>query len=342
MTSPTNRQQAEAVRTALGDDVVEYSATSIYEWGQVFKARLAVAGGDAVDAVVKPTLSEPEEAAALGQWQRHVCAAGLWSVQPLELQTVELPLTAGDTTWMAYPWIEGSPWSGTVESINAAGRGLGLLHAASSTFNGVGMPDFDWPVFSQESVDEDVEAIGRACRDQAGHLDSGGYPVDSASAASRWTRELRAFHGETLPAIRDASLPTYPVSLDYRAANLIYAADGQPPAFIDFENGEVAPRLLDVAVSVLLFASESESNPGRLFTQKEWKAYLAGYLEAAPALTDQEVALWPEALKYMRLEWGTWHLTDGAEWDFPGEGSFLRDLLTLQETTRFPLELNSA
>ncbi|HET7415905.1 MAG TPA: phosphotransferase, partial [Arthrobacter sp.] len=331
-------QQAEAVRAALGDDVVEFPAMSIYEWGPVFKARLTVAGGGVVDAVVKTTWSDPAEAAALGRWQQHVAETGLQCVQPLELATVDLPLIVGDTTWMAYPWIDGDPWPGTVESIAAAGRGLGVLHHASSSFDGAALPHFDWPEFSQESVDEDVEAMEDVCANQAALLEAEGYSPDGVELADRWAKELRTFHRDTLPAIQDAGLPCYAVSLDYRASNLIYPAVDRPPAFIDFENGEVAPRLLDLAVSVLLFASETESNPGRLFTREEWKAYLSGYLQYAPPLSRQEIALWPEALKYMRLEWGTWHLTDGAEWDFPGEGSFLRDLLSLREAERFPLE----
>ncbi|GAB3251584.1 phosphotransferase enzyme family protein [Arthrobacter pigmenti] len=336
------RLQAEAVRAALGEDVVEFSEASIYEWGPVFKTRLALASGGAVDAVVKTTWSDPAEAAALGRWQQHVAVAGLQCVQPLELATVDLPLTVSDTTWMAYPWIDGDPWPGSVESIAAAGRGLGLLHHASSSFDGAALPHFDWPVFSRESVDEDVEAMEVVCAEQAAQLEAEGYSLDCVELADRWAKELRAFHYDTLPAIQDAGVPRCAVSLDYRASNLIYPATDRPPVLIDFENGEVAPRLLDLAVSALLFASETASNPGRLFSREEWDAYLSGYLESAPPLSREEIALWPEALKYMRLEWGTWHLTDGAEWDFPGEGSFLRDLLTLQEAERFPLEPTSA
>lgn len=95
-------------------------------------------------------------------------------------------------------------------------------------------------------------------------------------------------------------------------------------------------------MSVLLFANENAHNPGRLFTLEEWGAFVAGYVDTAPPLTAKEVRLWPEALKYMRLEWGTWHLTEGAEWDLPGQGGFLRDLLTLDDSERFPLHLQQS
>ncbi|MGP5228424.1 phosphotransferase enzyme family protein [Arthrobacter rhombi] len=337
MSNDQHDRQAEAVRAALSEDLFELSAESIYEWGPVFKARLAAREGSTVDAVVKPTLTNPARAAALGHWQRHLRAAGVACVEPLELRHVALPVSAAGSAWMAYPWVEGTPWVGTLESIAAAGGGLGSMHRESSSFDGADLPHFEWPVFSQESVDEDIEAIEKVCNEQAAYLDDGSYPLGASESASRWVKELTAFHSETLPAIRDAGLPTYAVSLDYRATNLIYPGGGQPPVFVDFENGEVAPRLLDLAGSVLLFASEANNNPGRLFTEDEWTVYVAAYLETAPPLTQHEIALWPEALKYMRLEWGTWHLTEGAEWDYPGEGNFLRDLLTLQDSDRFPL-----
>lgn len=221
-------QDAEAVRAGLGPDVIGFSAESIYEWGPVFNARLAVAGGGTVDAVVKRTLSDPAQAAALGDWQRHLGAAGLSCVRPLQLQTVALPMMAGGAAWMAYPWIEGSSWSGSVVSTAAAGRGLGLLHRESSSFDGPALPHFDWPVFGQESVDEDVEAIEKVCRQQAEALNDGQYRLGPTGSATRWVQELEAFHADTLPKIRDAELPAYAVSLDYRATNLIYTGDGRP------------------------------------------------------------------------------------------------------------------
>lgn len=337
MSDDSYSQRGNAVREGLGADVVEFSEESIYEWGPVFRARLATSAGPIVDAVVKQTLSEVDQVAALGKWQRHLYDAGLACVQPLQLKTAALPISVAESNWMAYPWVEGRAWPGTLQAIAAAGRGLGLIHRESSSFAGAGLPEFEWPIFSQESVDEDIAAITQVCDEQALFLDATLYPLSASEAAKRWVNELRAFHGETLPAIRNADLPSYAVSLDYRAVNLVYPTDGGFPVFVDFENAEVAPRLLDVALSVLLFASEAEQNPGRLFTKVEWSAYLTGYLEAAPAFTAQEVTLWPEALKYVRLEWGTWHLTEGAEWDLLGEDAFLRDLLTLNDLDRFPL-----
>ncbi|NJC24007.1 Ser/Thr protein kinase RdoA (MazF antagonist) [Arthrobacter pigmenti] len=337
MSGDQETSRAEAVRAGLERDVVEFSPASIYEWGPVYRARLTTADGREADAVVKPTLSDPGQAAALGRWQTHLHNAGFPCVRPLTLAATELPVHAAETAWMAYPWIEGTVWPGTTAFIMAAGRGLGIFHRESFTFDDAGLPRFEWPKFSAESVSEDVEAIQQVCREHAQSLEGGDYPLGAAEAASRWVGELEAFHSEPLPAIRDAGLPSCAVSLDYRASNLIYADESQIPTFIDFENGEVAPRLLDLALSVLLFASEAKNNPGRLFSSEEWKAYLAGYVAEAPPLTADETELWPAALKYMRLEWGTWQLTEGAEWHLPGQQEFLLDLLTVQDAERFPL-----
>ena len=39
----------------------------------------------------------------------------------------------------------------------------------------------------------------------------------------------------------------------------------------------------------------------------------------------------------MKLEWGTWHLTEGVETEPEGTLAYLEDLLTLDEATRFAL-----
>lgn len=99
---------------------------------------------------------------------------------------------------------------------------------------------------------------------------------------------------------------------------------------VDFENAKHAPRLLDLAIAVLLFFNEATPNPGRLFNTHEWEAFRAGYLSEAPPLATAELVSWPVALDYARLEWGTWHLGPGAEWTWPGQRWLLQALLTLE------------
>lgn len=196
------------------------------------------------------------------------------------------------------PSTRGSPVASPTDSLldlAAAGGLLGHLHAASSELTATGIP---------------------------------------GSAAQRWEGELREFASTTLPAIRDAGLPIHPVSLDHRATNLLHPA-GRTPVLVDPDNAESAPRLLDLAVSVLLFASEARSNPGHLFDGVEWAAFKGAYLDRVE-LTATERRLWPTAVRYMRLEWGCWQLTEGAEWDLPHQRGYLLDLLTMNDH-RYPL-----
>jgi spectinomycin phosphotransferase len=123
------------------------------------------------------------------------------------------------------------------------------------------------------------------------------------------------------------------VPLDFRATNLVYAAGG--PVLVDPDNAEYAPRILDLALAVLLFHYESDTAPGRLFTGVEWVAFRDAYLRNV-RLTRAERDRWPDALRYMFMEWGVWTLIDCAEWHVPRQRAFLSDLVR-RVADRFPL-----
>ncbi|ACQ81168.1 aminoglycoside phosphotransferase [Beutenbergia cavernae DSM 12333] len=317
----------EALAARLGPDV-DLDRTSIYAYAPVHRALLAGDDGE-LHVVVKKGLADGAGQRAIAAWQRALAARGAPAVVPVE--AFDVPLAVGDEHWVVYPFVEGRDWDATPADIAAAGRLLGLQHAVSLSVTDdddvAHLPSFSWPEHDAESVAEDVAGIAATCADQ-------GIGPD---VAARWRAELTAFHATTLPAIAGAGLPSFPVTLDYRATNLRYGADG--PVFVDFENGEVAPRLLDLALAVLLFGHEAPANPGRLFDDAEWASFAAAYLAAAPPLTTAERALWETAQTYMRLEWGTWVLTEGTdadEWADERRRGLLLDLLTL-EPGRFPL-----
>ena len=317
------------VRAAFGDAVIAWYDTSIYPWSPVFRANLRGVDGQAIDVVVKRAARTPERVAACAAWQRHVIAAGVQALLPVEIEG-ELTVAADDRTWIAYPYVTGAPWDGSIEQISTAGRALGALHRASASFDHPELPRFAWPEPTPESIGKDVAAIRTVCLLEL--------PASIANdVAARWEAEFDSFAATTLPAIRDANLPWFPVTIDHRVTNLVFSGDGDLPTVLDFENGDVAPRLLDLGHSVLLIMLEITPNPGRLFDAAEWVAFRDAYLAEAPPLTERERTLWPTALTYTRLEFGTWHLTEGAEWDWPGNRPFLLDLLTLDEQARFPL-----
>jgi Ser/Thr protein kinase RdoA (MazF antagonist) len=212
-------------------------------------------------------------AEALGDWLRALRAGGVEVVAPVATPMAN-PARLGADAWVAYPWIDGRPYDGSVADIMAAGELLGRMHAAG--------------------------------------------------------------YARTLPAVRGAELPGAPVSLDFRAVNLLYR-DGVP-TLVDPDNAEHAPRLLDVALAALMFHNEIENGPGRLFDDAEWPAFIGAYLRHV-RLTRAERALWPTAVRYMLIEWGFWTLTDAAgigAWAKPLQRSFLHDLASTDEA-RFRL-----
>jgi spectinomycin phosphotransferase len=90
-------------------------------------------------------------------------------------------------------------------------------------------------------------------------------------------------------------------------------------------DGERLPRLLDLALAVLLFHTELDTAPGRLFTIKEWTAFRDAYL-AHVTLTEAEYTAWPDALDYQLWEEGTWAIEDSSEWHVERQRALLVDL----------------
>ncbi|MFI7618657.1 phosphotransferase [Nonomuraea terrae] len=285
---------------------------SLYPYAPVFRGAI---GGVAV--AVKRTHS----AEAMGRWVRHLAGAGVPVVTPLAG-----PYGIGEHDWVAYPWIDGRAYDGSPADIRAAGDLLGRLHAAPD--GSTGLPGFAWPDHDAASVEEDVAGLDKVLTAYRPDL--------REQVLGRLAPLLRSFMTTTLPAIRDAGLPAADVSLDWKAVNLVYGAAG--PVLIDPDNGERAPRLLDLALAVLLFHNDLPGGPARSFSATEWAAFRDAYL-AHVRLTDQERALWPAAVTYMLLEWGVWTAVHGGEvgdWDDPRQAAFLADLLTA-DATRYPI-----
>ena len=242
------------------------------------------------------------------------------TVEPL-LPAVEVVVDDERQQWIAYPRLHGRRWDGSVDDVAAAGRLLGAMHAASIDLRIDGFPDFEWGTDAPASIAEDVEAVRASAAQHWPNAD-----------AEPWVDALERF-GATLAAVQGAGLPLIPASLDHRAANLLFDAEGA--LAFDLENAALAPRILDLAVAVLLFPLEDAGSAGSALSRDEWRAFLAAYLERAPRLSDAERERWPLALEYMRREWGTWHLTEGVETEAQNL-AYLEDLLTL-DGTRYAL-----
>ncbi len=278
---------------------------SIYPYAPVFR-------GDGV--AVKRTHS----ADGMGRWVRRLASVGFPVVTP-----VAGPYRIGEDDWVAYPWVEGRAYECTPEDIDAAGTLLGRLHALGA--EPAGLSDFRWPDRDAATVEEDVTGLDKAM--------SAHRPALREEVLGRFAPRLRAFMDSELPAVRQARLPWVDASMDFKANNLVYTEAG--PVLIDPDNGERVPRVLDLALAVLLFHNDLGD---RLFTRQEWEVFARAYLGEVE-LTADERRLWPVALRYMLLEWGVWTVVNGLEtgdWHDPRQAAFLTDLVTV-DLERFAL-----
>ncbi|WP_206446975.1 phosphotransferase enzyme family protein [Agrococcus sp. KRD186] len=305
------------VQTAFGDLLTIDGGASLSPWSEVWSARVH-GGAEEVPAIVKQTWGSPEP---LEAWQRTLVARGIRTVAPL---APAMAVGEGDGVehWVAYPRLNGRDWDGGSADLGAAGRLLGEMHVASEGLVIDGFPGFEWGNPERASIDEDIAAIEASAAEHWPGLD-----------VSRWVSQLDGFV-PLLERVRAADVPQLPASLDHRADNLLFDVEGA--LMLDLENAALAPRILDLAVAALLFPLEHAGSGGSALGGAEWAAFRDAYLAACP-LTRQERELWPAALTYMKLEWGTWHLTDGVEAVPEGNLGYLQDLLTLDEHARFPL-----
>jgi spectinomycin phosphotransferase len=278
---------------------------SYYPWAPVFPAEC-----DRAAVVLKRASARTPDAVAA--WCRHLALTGIAVVTPVELPVAN-PATINGRAWVVYPWISGRPYAASPQDLAAAGDLLGRIHS-------VPIPDLDiatmhWPEYKPGEPARDLPGLHAVF---AAHA-----PDDAHRIAARLDPLGMSFERVTLPAIRDAGLPMVVATSDYKANNLVYTLHG--PVLIDPDNAERMPRILDLALAVLLFHTELDTAPGRLFSAAEWTVFREAYL-AHVTLTDAEHAAWPDAVNYQLWEEGTWAMEDSTEWHDARQRSLLVDL----------------
>ncbi len=287
---------------------------SSYPWSPVFPCQIA-----GRRAIVKRTRRTPADAAAVAAATRALLAGGVQVVTPLELHVAN-PFRLDDAHWVAYPFIEGSAYSGQLPELTAAGTLLGRMHATEA--GSARLPALRWPDYDEARVDGDVELLHEVMA-----------PHAPSQAVERFAALISSFAADVLPPIRDAQLPYANASMDYKASNLVYTPAG--PVLVDPDNGDFAPRLLDLAQAALLFHTDHYSAPARPFNRTEWSAFIGAY-QREVELTERECLLWPTAIDYMLAEEGHWAFTGTPE-DWHRQPSFLLALASVRSDD-FPLE----
>lgn len=237
---------------------------SCYDYAPVF--RTTVAG---TPSAVKRTRNLPA-AAAIARWTRAMADSGIGVVTPLDLPGNPGPV--GDRVWVAYPWISGRSYDGSVADIAAAGALLGRMHAHAYERDPE-LPSFEWPEHDDADVEAEIEDLRRVLTLRA--------PDIAEAVLARSAPWHRSFMAETLPAIRDGDLPHVAASTDFKANNLVYTANG--PILVDPDNADYLPRIIDLAMAALLFHNElpprlracSPRPSGRSSQVSTWPGFLS-------------------------------------------------------------------
>jgi Ser/Thr protein kinase RdoA (MazF antagonist) len=278
---------------------------SCYPWAPVFPAER-----DGTALVLKRAATRTSDAVAT--WCRHLAAAGIAVVTPVDLPVAN-PAVVNGQTWVVYPWISGRRYEAGPTDVAAAGDLLGRIHAASSP--GLAIRAMRWPEYAPGEPARNLPLLRATFAEHASD--------QLERVIARLDPLGRSFETVTLPAMRGADLPVVVGTSDYKANNLVFTLDG--PVLVDPDNSERMPRLLDLALAVLLFHNELETAPGRLFTTAEWTVFRDAYL-AHVSLTEAEYAAWPDALDYQLWEEGSWAIEDCTEWHVDRQRDLLVDL----------------
>lgn len=197
-----------------------------------------------------------------------------------------------------YPWREGQRFERhSAAQLAAAGRTLGLFHAATRDFTGP--PGKRWPRYDRpEAI---LEGLGRAR-----HLAGGAGQEALLGYLEEQARQLVT----ALPDERYAALPQTVIHGDYHPANLLFAGERVAGLF-DLDWATRQPRLRDLADGVLFFAARraTDVDGGDItsLTQTPWldahraAAFLESYLVAVDwPLCPEETAALPE---FVRARW---------------------------------------
>lgn len=280
---------------------------SIYPYSPVYKGTLA---GTSTEIILKKTRSPLKKARDIQTWLTHLTSAGVNCVEALDVQAPN-PFTFEQDVWVAYPFIAGHHYTALSQEIKSAGQLLGRIHQAGQTH----LPDYTWG--NPDEIDEDWKALQQ---------------LTSKGVATQDIQALKPYfdnYATHLKQLQEADLPWISGTWDYKANNLIYTPQG--PVLIDPDSAGRLPRLLDLALAVILFHNELASAPGRLFTQTEWHLFQEGYFSQV-TLNHFEHQMWPLALKYMYLEEAVWLLlSDDEGWQTKPQSDFLHALCRLPD-----------
>jgi Ser/Thr protein kinase RdoA (MazF antagonist) len=128
-------------------------------------------------------------------------------------------------------------------------------------------------------------------------------------------------------------LPMVDATWDYKANNLVFVKDDF--VLIDIDNAGRIPRILDLALALILFHDEIENIPPCVFSISQWEQFKKGYLEHV-TLTEVEKRLWQSYVLFAYIDEALLTLANFDIHHTERQMLFIEDLLKF-DTEKYPL-----
>lgn len=286
---------------------MENEPVSIYPFSPVYRIQI----GDQ-DLVVKRTQKRPQP---LVNYTTYLYKKGIKVVVPVKLK-MDNPQTIGDETFVVYPFISGTVYTGKDNEIYEAGKLLGNIHRLSPAENVFQLGVYDVYDFTIDEVVESVEDIEK-------HAKHNNFKLNPQLLQERLTQIVSRQED-----LQRSGLPMVMTPHDFKANNLIYMPD---PYLIDPDNAVWLPRIFDLALAFLLFHNEMETAPDQVFTPKQWAQFLKGYKEYVN-LSALELRYWERAMEHVFLDEVMWLMAEVEEdWERVSQRKLFASLLALLE-----------
>ncbi|MCM1989251.1 phosphotransferase enzyme family protein [Oceanirhabdus seepicola] len=290
----------------------ELNGESIYRYSPVFMCMY-----DGKKAIIKKTKENEEKAMELFKWEEELRNKGVECVSPIKAINGEfITCVAEEERWVLYPYIEGKRFDGSIKHIRNAGRLLGKIHKAGENKRFF-KSGFKFETFDDEFIEEvndDIKIIKERYKD-----------IISSEVLEEFEKWIKAAIASNYNNVGDRDFPMVDCSWDYKGNNLVYSEEGIP-TLIDPDNGGVVPRIIDLALALILFNNEMETAPSRMFSKEEWTVFKDGYYEYTQ-LNKVEKDAWNDLLKFVFIDEGLWAIVDLETDESERQKEFIKNLI---------------
>ncbi|PKR76848.1 serine kinase [Halalkalibacillus sediminis] len=264
---------------------------SIYSFSPVYKIN-----HNQRELILKTTQHPLDRAENLVDYTNYLHKKGVSVVTPVHIDAPN-PQTIGEDTFVVYPFIQGTTYSGTLSEIYKAGKLLGQIHSLAPVENEYRLPVYDVYDFNSEEIKGSIANIKE-------YSDQERVPINIDLLEKKFLQAV-----ENQEQLKNSKLPYVSTPHDFKANNLIYTPE---PYLVDPDNATYIPRIFDLALALLLFHNELNTAPNRMFTIDEWKTFLKGYCESV-VLTDLEKECWKAAVEHVFLDEVMWLMAEVEE-----------------------------